>query len=458
MRAGLRRWPPSSSTPPSTLRGMPEPSADARPGGPLDYTALVGDDVVHSSLYGDPSVHADEMERIFTQGWVFVGHESEIPSSGDWVTRRIGNEPVIMSRGRDGAVNVVANRCSHRGTALCWEERGNSASFQCTYHAWTFGLDGALRAVPYPGGFDKDHGELGLDVAGAVDSHRGFVFANLDGGAGPLSEHLGEGGAGLIDRLCDLSPTGSIDLSKGWIGHRVQSNWKLWPESDNDGYHLNWVHASMVTSAPDTYYQETILGGETGNASRAVDWGGGHIELDFRPSYQRELAWLGTTPDRVRGYIDALTAARGPERAEQLLWEGPPHALVFPNLFLGEMSVAIIEPVSPTEMLHRHTSVQLEGVDSAFNRRLLRQSEAAMGPAAFIVPDDAVTAERIQHGVGGANPDWAPRRRGWFDMSRGLNRERIGEGGRLEALISDETTNRGFWRQYRTVMTERAPR
>ena len=418
------------------------------------YRDLITEDAVHGSVYVDPSVYADEMDRVFTRGWVFVGHESEIASAGDWVTRRVGDEPVIMTRHRDGSVNVLANRCSHRGAQLCWAASGNDSNLQCNYHAWTFGLDGALRAVPYPGGFDKAKEELGLDRAGQVASHRGFVFANIDGTAGPLAGHLGPGGADMLDRLCDLSPTGRIDVSKGWIGHRVESNWKLWPESDNDGYHLNWVHASIVDSAPDTYYEETVLGGETGNASNAVDWGNGHIELDFRPSYRSELAWLGATREKVAEYCDALVAAVGADRADRLLMDGPPHGFIFPNLFLGEMNLAIIEPAGPHAMIHHHTAVQLEGVPSSFNRRLLRQSEAAMGPAAFIVPDDAVTAERIQLGMNGATATASGSSRSWVDMSRGLARETTGEMGRREALVSDETTNRGFWRQYRSVMSD----
>jgi nitrite reductase/ring-hydroxylating ferredoxin subunit len=427
------------------------------PQGTIDYSALFGDDRVHGSLYADPQVFDDEMDRIFTRGWAFVGHESEVPQPGDWVTRRLGREPVILTRDRTGGINVLSNRCSHRGTALCWEAKGNSGSLQCTYHAWTFGLDGSLRSVPYPGGFDKDKADLGLDVAGQVESHRGFVFANLDGRAGPLSSHLGEGGAGLIDRLCDLSPTGRIDLSAGWIGHRVASNWKMWPESDNDGYHLNWVHASMVDSAPDTYYEETVLGGETGNRSLAVDWGLGHVELDFRPSYRNELAWLGSSRERLPDYCASVEQRLGVERGRRVLWDGPPHALVFPNLFLGEMNVAIIEPVARDEMVHWHTAVQLEGVDPAFNQRLRRQSEAAMGPAAFIVPDDAVTAERMQMAMSATRPAWADAGRAWIDMSRGAAREETGPRGQRQALVSDETTNRGFWRRYRSIMTAPQP-
>jgi hypothetical protein len=146
----------------------------------------------------------------------------------------------------------------------------------------------------------------------------------------------------------------------------------------------------------------------------------------------------------------------GRERADRLLLEGPPHGFIFPNLFLGEMNLAIIEPVGPGEMIHHHTAIQLGGVDAAFNRRLLRQSEAAMGPAAFIVPDDAVTAERIQLAMAGTTRTGAGPSRAWIDMSRGIERESTGELGRRQALISDETTNRGFWRQYRTVMSATA--
>src|SRR5512132_2078264 len=85
---------------------------------PVDYKALVQDDRIHASLYTDPRIFADEMERIFRRGWVFVGHDSEIPRPGDFVTRSIGGEPVIMVREAEGAVAILVNRCRHRGTMV----------------------------------------------------------------------------------------------------------------------------------------------------------------------------------------------------------------------------------------------------------------------------------------------------------------------------------------------------
>ncbi|MGE0423707.1 MAG: Rieske 2Fe-2S domain-containing protein [Reyranellaceae bacterium] len=422
------------------------------------YAALVRDDRVHGSLYTDPRIFAEEMDRIFRRGWVFLGHESEIAEPGDWVTRQIGLESVILVRDREARIQVLANRCAHRGNRLCWRERGHDSRFQCIYHGWTFGLDGSLRAVSHKAGFDRDRGDMPLDRAGQVGSHRGFIFANMSGDAGPLSDHLGAGGRELIDRLCDLSPTGKIHFGAGWIAHRIESNWKMWPESDSDGYHLDFVHASMLRAVPDNYYDETVIGGESKNVSRAIDHGGGVSELDLRPSYRRELAWLGTTRDKVASYCASLEAKHGRERADRLLWDGPPHGFIFPNLFLGEGNVARVDPLDVGAVLHVHTALQLEGVEPALNRRLVRQSEAGLGPASFIVPDDAIIAERMQLGFQGLRPpvkgsDNGP---GWVDLSRGRARESREADGTRVGHVSDETTNRAFWRHYRHVMESRA--
>ena len=76
------------------------------------YETLIADDRVHASLYTDPRIFTEEMEKIFYRGWVFVGHESEIPQSGDFVTRFIGQQPVIMVRGKDQQISVLLNRCA----------------------------------------------------------------------------------------------------------------------------------------------------------------------------------------------------------------------------------------------------------------------------------------------------------------------------------------------------------
>src|SRR5262249_50052429 len=102
--------------------------------------------------------------------------------------------------------------------------------------------------------------------------------------------------------------------------------------------------------------------------------------------------------------------------------------------------------------VHYHTPLLLDGVDAAFNARVLRQSEAAMGPASFFLPDDAVIAERMQQSWRAVDPSVPD---GWIDLSRGAGRERQDAEGRV-SHVSDEITNRGFWQHYRAVMKARA--
>ncbi|WP_131105955.1 aromatic ring-hydroxylating oxygenase subunit alpha [Ornithinimicrobium sufpigmenti] len=102
------------------------------------------------SYYRDEDALHQEYNKIFGQNWLFVGHETEIPAAGDYVTRRMGANPVIMSRTEDGDVHVMLNSCTHRGTELCKLSYGNTTTFRCGYHGWVFSPDGQLRGVPGP--------------------------------------------------------------------------------------------------------------------------------------------------------------------------------------------------------------------------------------------------------------------------------------------------------------------
>ena len=77
----------------------------------------------------------------------------------------------------------------------------------------------------------------------------------------------------------------------------------------------------------------------------------------------------------VADYVAALERRDGPEVTRQRIMLGPAHALIFPNLFLGETNVAIVEPVHVEECVHWHTPMFWTGVPQ-FNRRLLRMAEA----------------------------------------------------------------------------------
>ena len=411
----------------------------------VDYTALVEDERVHVSLYTDPRIFADEMDRIFHRGWVFIGHESEIPSAGDFVTRPLGEQPVIMTRTAAGEVVVLLNRCAHRGTLVCAAERGHARVFACPYHGWTYDIDGTLLGVPYPGGLDAgfDKREHGLTRAPRQASYRGFVFASLGATGISLAQHLGKA-TKLIDRTCDLSPEGDVELTAGWVKHRCSANWKMLPENDSDGYHLGFVHTALFRTVRSQY--QRVVGEEKAIKAVVRAWGQGHIEIDWAPGYEQPFEWLGGASDALTAdYVAALEQRYGRASAQQRLFEGPSHALIFPNLFLGETNVAIVQPVAVDECVHWHTPIFFKGVPQ-LNGRLLRQSEAGMGPASFLMPEDLAIAARNQAGLRARHAEW-------LALTRGLEREHVDAEGRTVSHVTDETINRALWRHYRAVMT-----
>jgi nitrite reductase/ring-hydroxylating ferredoxin subunit len=413
--------------------------------GAIDYKTLVQDDRIHASLYTDARIFDDEMERIFRRSWVFVGHDSEIPHPGDFVTRAIGTEPVIMVRAKDGGVSVLINRCMHRGTMVCPADRGRARTFTCPYHGWTYDLSGELLGVPYPGGyaaFDKSAHRLAR--VPRIASYRGFVFASLSGTGISLAEHLGSA-TRLIDRSCDLSPAGEVELTAGWVKHRCAANWKALPENDSDGYHLGFVHRALFSTIHSQY--QRVVGDEKAIKAVVRDWGNGHIEIDWSPGYQGPFEWFGgASAPLVADFVAALERRDGVETARRRILEGPAHALIFPNLFLGETNIAIVQPLNVEECVHWHTPMFLKGVPE-FRGRLLRMAEAGMGPASFLMPEDLTVASRNQLGL-------HARTVGWLELGRGLNREHVDAQGRTVSHVTDETTNRALWRHYRTVMTE----
>ena len=412
----------------------------------LDYGHLIQDGKVHSSMYTSDQVFDDEMEAIFHHGWVFVGHDSEIPNPGDYVMRQLGKQPVVMTRDQDGGVNVIRNRCAHRANMVVGYEGESKKVLVCPYHGWVYDLKGALIDVPRPDGYpdDFDKSSLSMVSASQVDSYRGFVFASLEGSGMTLAEHLGRATA-LIDRAVDLSPEGELDLQAGWLQHRFKANWKMLPENDCDGYHVETTHASFMQATDSQAMDLTTDAGAVDPVVR--DWGNGHMEIDFNVAYRARnnpFEWFGRVPaSKLPNYTAAMVKAYGEERAHDLSVTGPPHAIIFPNLFLGELNVVFYYPVSANECVQLYTPMSLKGAPEV-NKRALHQTEGAVGPASFLIPEDVIIAERNQAGLSAGGQEWV-------DLSRGMHRE-YEEDGLLVSHMSDETVNRGFWRRHREEM------
>jgi len=147
-----------------------------------DYARLIEPDRVHGSLYTDPRVFADELARIWYRTWVYVGHESEVAEPGDYVRKSLGLQDIIMTRGADGAVRLLLNRCAHGANLVCEAERGHARSFRCPYHGWTYRNTGELIGFPFNqgyGGKGTIEAELSLASVPRIASHQGLVFGSM---------------------------------------------------------------------------------------------------------------------------------------------------------------------------------------------------------------------------------------------------------------------------------------
>ncbi|MGE5116643.1 MAG: aromatic ring-hydroxylating oxygenase subunit alpha, partial [Betaproteobacteria bacterium] len=220
----------------------------------MNLQSLVEPDRVHKSVYTDPAIFDAEIENIFEKVWVYCGHESQIPNPGDYYAVTIGRQPMIMVRGADGGVHVLHNRCPHRGVQLVGNLKGNTGgAFVCSYHAWSFQLDGGVRAIPLARGYEgtrmhKGNPDCNIKRAARVASYRGFVFASLAAEGPTLTEFLGEAKV-AFDDMCDRSPVGEVEVVP--YCHRIvqQSNWKFFMENQLDALHPSVTHQSTGIAA-----------------------------------------------------------------------------------------------------------------------------------------------------------------------------------------------------------------
>lgn len=201
-------------------------------------------------VYTDPEIFEAEMKNIWEKTWVYLAHESQLCAPGDFVSTRIGRQPVILLRNRGMELRAFINACRHRGVTLCRTGKGNSKKFVCPYHSWTYNLDGKLIAVKdeavgaYPETFTK--AEMNLTPVPRLESYRGFVFACLDPDIAPLEAFLGNATT-IIDLLVDQGADG-LEVLKGSSTYVYKGNWKLQLENGVDGYHATTVHGNFMAT------------------------------------------------------------------------------------------------------------------------------------------------------------------------------------------------------------------
>jgi phenylpropionate dioxygenase-like ring-hydroxylating dioxygenase large terminal subunit len=424
--------------------------------GPIDLAALVKPDRVHLSVYTDPAIFDLEMERVFGRAWLFVGHESQVAQPGDFVTTQLGGQPVLMTRGPDGAVHVLHNRCTHRGAMVCTEECGNAKHFRCSYHGWTFGVDGRLVSVPrkegYPQDFEAETEALGLEPVARSASYRGFVFASLAASGPSLTEFLGELTTSFDDMI-DRAPDGEIEVAGGIFKHYYDGNWKLYIENVNDLMHPRYVHESSIETAtrqrkdaPTDGAGEIAVRQMMQNGVLAKIWDTvgvwayphGH---SYMGDYHDDKRLLAASDDPVfKEYHAALEARHGAERTREILSVSRFNTIVYPNLtFMSQFrQLRVIHPIAPGRTEVHVYSFRLKGAPEAMFHDTIRFANAINSPASQILTDDLEIYRRIQEGLRNEGPEW-------LHLGRGTGRDvddphggRRGDHGTSEMYIRNQ--------------------
>jgi choline monooxygenase len=197
--------------------------------------------------YYDADVYAREMGAIFQRSWLYAGHVCRLARAGDYLVRDIGDQSVIIARDREGGLVGFHNVCQHRAHRLLEGEGRLKGPITCPYHAWSYDLAGALRAIP--GG----DGAAGIDKADfrlspvRVEEFLGFVFFNLDADAAPLARQA-DGMAAQFRSFCAEPEALRLAYRKTYD---VAANWKNVIENYSECYHCPGAHPSLANQALD---------------------------------------------------------------------------------------------------------------------------------------------------------------------------------------------------------------
>lgn len=378
---------------------------------------------VQMRALSDPELYELEMERIFGKIWVFLGHESEIPNSGDFVTRDMGSDSVLVTRDKSGEVHVLLNLCTHRGMRVSTLDAGNTQIHTCIYHGWAFRPNGAFLGAPV----EKEtmHGkmmskeELGLKKA-RVTLYGGLIFAtwNIDGPS--FEEFLGDA-KWYYDILFKRTDKGMEVLGPPQR-FTVRANWKAAGEqSAADGYHTLTLHrwlgevgnyskkgegeGSGGDLSPEMYGVE--VSSPHGHALRCIDLG------------RKIRRMTGLDPDvlSVDEKLNALPpAGMTKEMVEQLKRNLTPEQLhvqasmppqvggIFPNVLfgfvyipqadgsvVGSMTMHAYVPKGPDKLEFVNWIFAEKDAPQELRDKMLRQTIQLFGTSGMVEQDDSDT-------------------------------------------------------------------
>ncbi len=430
---------------------------------PEAIAGLVREDSVNRRVYTDPEIFDLEMDRIYGRMWIYVGHESQVPNPGDYHTTRIGNQDVIMVRGSDGKVNVMYNRCPHKGAQLVPQGDGNVGKFfRCPYHAWTFKLDGSHLAAPLRKGlvdtnYDPKHPDFSMRPVARVESYRGFVFANQSAEGEDLKSFLG-GVITSIDNLCDRSPEGEVEVAGGVFQVMQQSNWKVFYENLHDTMHAPVTHESSFVAAREKAHEQGGMPFELlimdGNGAPWEFWealelvaypnGHGYMEAIFDPD--------AATRDPVsRAHFEALTKVHGEDKARDIMGMNRHNTIIYgsgsPHTVFQQFRV--IRPVSVDRTMIEIQTFRLKGAPPEVFDRALTYTNIINSPSSNVMPDDIELYRRCQQGNSTNGGDWVSHHR-YVGTDKTTEFGMVSTNGTSELPMRNQFAT---WKQYMTQPT-----
>lgn len=394
---------------------------------------------VPSWIYSDPALFKREME-VFHHGatWNWVGLDCEVPEPGSYKRSWVGRRPVIVVRDKDGEINVLENRCAHRGTMVCWHNKGQAKDLICPYHHWSYDLKGNLLGLPFlrgamgkggmPREFDKKaHGLRRL----RVERRGGTVWASYSEEAPSLEAFIGPEMLACIDRVF---PANRRLRLVGYNRQSLPCNWKLYFENSRDPYHAGLLHSFFVTFG--------LL--RTDTPFRAVPTEGGRHGI-MASTYSPETA------SKQNEVTQQLSSWKPDFRLEDAGLVKPVDEFgdssminlsVFPSVFFQQhgnsLAVRQIVPKGCAETELSWTHYGFEDDDETMQARRLKQANL-VGPAGYVGIDDSEVLAQLQPGA-----ESVPEALQVVEMGgRGTDRQ--------ETMVT-ETLIRAFYAFYRERM------
>ncbi len=182
-----------------------------------------------------------EMAQVFGRSWLVACHGGEIAEPGSYLATRSGGQEIVVLRDRDGDIRAFHNVCRHRAHRLLDGSGTLKAVITCPYHAWSYGLDGSLRAAPRMeaiAGFDRADFPLS-PVRTALFA--GFVMVCHDDAAPEPGERFG----GLEARLLADHPNLPTMRPVRRREALLKANWKTIIENYLECYHCDIAHPSF---------------------------------------------------------------------------------------------------------------------------------------------------------------------------------------------------------------------